>query len=1571
MRGMVGLVVIVAAALAPVVAQVDGADSLRARYFAILEANPLNPTATDRLWELSSVQGRVDDLVADTKRLAANDPRANLPLAGFLERAGDPGGAAAAIEALDPAPLDAAALARVGSLWKSLGNDAKAIAAWEMAAQRNPHDWSLLADLAATCAAAGDRASARSFLGRIAAEAPPAQRLEAREAMAGLLEADGDFASAAAMAEEILDSLEPGHWKLPAATQRVITLADRAGELDALAARWQKDGDPRSLTRMAAVAAHRGNVRERLRWLEDATRAFPADAALLRERGEVELALAELEAAEATFRSLVKLAPSDPGAQRSLAEALALQGREEEAEAAILALPTDDPAGDRRLELFLEWNLREPARRLLERAVTNDPASVDAALRLARFLIEGGRNHEALGVLDGIRMDNPESRATAQAQIAKFLKEARMPGAAEEWARRALESDPGDAAIVLLLADLLEARGAHDQALAAIARAAPPDGPLPDETLDRRLLSALRRADADDNPSLRNAAAKRFAVAIHEHAESANTADAWLRAGRWASWTGDPHASITALREGLRLDPGSPALLENLASDLEAVGDFEGAIETLARGKSAASPDTPAINRRIARLEIARGNPDGAIATLETLRHESPPDWMIARDLAAAMEAAGNNFGAMDVWQEAFTLAPRHERPALLRPILECFARLGLEERATTFVQTASEALPAGPARAEFLRSAMAHGKELGIRSLKEAEPPGLSPATRDPAERAALRASLEEARRQADWDRACDLAARLAQPPDDTTEDHVALASALEAGGRTQEALDAWRRIAARFSRSAETLGLAAEAIGRLGDPDGRLACWRKASHLETVPPDVRLSLGRAAAARGDRLLALADFRTLLDTVEPDPAPSRNPAPLPARISHGDLGLAGPSELDPQGCRLLALAEAGSLLANSPDKLRILNSLAAPLPAERAWAFWHAAEPAPAMDALEPLTHEHHTAPHLCMAMEAGMTERMRAWLDAGEPGGTRWNDFLSAASAMLASGWRPDTARLESLLDGAPAHIHVRLADAMALSGALRLAVAIDPPASLPPQALAEAHFRRAGWQLALGDPDAATTALDRAIELAPPPDSMDSLAAAALRARWLLEEPASRPALEQSYHAHTGENPTAQALFAALAGKPAEFARLIRLSPATGDTLSHDATPARALREGARLESWNLRRCARELYRTAPPPQTAEGRRSLENAIITNRLSEADPALAAFLANEWVARGATARDLMAAGVRATGNGQIPVARTLYEKAFSLAPNDPATWTHLLSLASLPGGFPDILPAWLASASPEEHAGIPPDAILQLSAALEANGRRPEAAEILTHKGLRDPRGRLASRRKELEAPPAETPTPPETAKPQTVSTPESPANQILEDPAKLAGTIRRLTGPPKSQRASLVRVARLLLENDRPDLALDCFAALDRDGIGDHAVALSHAEALWKSGRRDEAMQIAGAIARIAPIDPNLRVPLAAFFSAVDMPERAAAQLDAPDLTPLATYHAAPLRPTIASQLAERGNTDAAAAQLEAAAKIPGAIEPAAHAEILQKIQKTDTPRPIPPEWHELKPQRGFIP
>jgi Flp pilus assembly protein TadD len=1163
-------------------------------------------------------------------------------------------------------------------------------------------------------------------------------------------------------------------------------------------------------------------------------------------------------------------------------------------------------------------------------------------------------------------MDDPQTRAASQARVARFLKEARMPGAAEEWARRAQTSDPPDTRTILLLADLLEARGAHDQALAALARAAPPEGPLPDETLDRRLFSSMQHSDAKDNPSLRNASAKLFAASLHDRAATAKTADAWLRAARWASWTEDPHTAIAALRNGLHLSPGSPALLENLASELEATGDFEGAIAALARTKSKGSANTPGINRRIARLEIARGNPEAAVATLEALRTASPSDWLIARDLAAAMEAAGNNFAAIDVWLEAFGLAPPDEKPALLRPILACFARLDLEERAAAFVRTASEAIPQGPARAEFLGSADAHARELGMRGVT---PPGLSTPSSPPDPRDALRVSLDLARREGDWERTARLAARLAQPPGDTMEDHLALASALEAGGRTEEALVEWRRIAARFSRSAETLGLAAEAMGRLGDPDGRMACWRRASRLAAVAPGILLSLGRAAAAHGDRPTALADFRTLLETTEPDPAPDRNPAPLPARISHDALGLTGPAESDPQGCRLLALAESGSLLANSPDKIRVLNTLAAPLPSERAWALWHAAEPSLAMDALEPLSRRHHIAPFLCMAMEADMPERLRTWIDADEPGGTRWSDFLSAAAAMLASGWRPSAAGLEILLDGAPAHIHVRLADALALSGALRLAIAMDPPTSLPPEALAEAHFRRAGWLLALGDPDAATAALDRTLALAPPPDSLDSLAAAALRARWLLEEPASRPALEQAYLERTAGNPSAKALFAALGGKTGEFVRLIRNSPPAGSNdFLQDGT--RTLREGARLESWNLRRCARELYRAAPnSTQSLESRRLLENAIVTSRLAEADPALAAFLANEWVARGATPKDLIAAGIRATGNGQIPVARTLFEKAFSLEPTNPNTWTHLLSLASLPGGFPDVLPTWLAAASTDERAQIPPDAILQLSTALEAAGRRQEAAAVLSHKGLPDPRGRLTARRQELATPPHAIATPPPNH-PASDRSPEALVAKILDDdPAALDTTIGRLVSSPQTTRPSLVRIARRLVDNDHPALALECYAALDRDGIGDHAVALSHAEALWKSGRRDDAMRIADAITRIAPVDPSLRVPLAAFFSATDMPARAAAQLNAPDLTPLATYHAAPLRSTIASQLLARGNPSEATAQLAAAAKVPGAIQPSTLLNVLRATQNTDTPDPShlglhPADLHALQ-------
>ena len=117
----------------------------------------------------------------------------------------------------------------------------------------------------------------------------------------------------------------------------------------------------------------------------------------------------------------------------------------------------------------------------------------------------------------------------------------------------------------------------------------------------------------------------------------------------------------------------------------------------------------------------------------------------------------------------------------------------------------------------------------------------------------------------------------------------------------------------------------------------------------------------------------------------------------------------------------------------------------------------------------------------------------------------------------------------------------------------------------------------------------------------------------------------------------------------------------------------------------------------------------------------------------------------------------------------------------------------------------------------------------------------------------------------------------------------------------------------------LAKTLVSKGRHAEAARVFARLDEDGIMDHALALAYAEALWKSGRREEAIRIADSFAMAAKIDPSLHTSLAAFHLSVGRPDAAIRHLDAPGQPGNALLKSLPLREQAARMFAARVRPD----------------------------------------------------
>lgn len=196
--------------------------------------------------------------------------------------------------------------------------------------------------------------------------------------------------------------------------------------------------------------------------------------------------------------------------------------------------------------------------------------------------------------------------------LARFDKKGHVDGAADAF-RRALEHDPASA-------------DAHAGLARACWRKYHNDGKDP-QWLEQALRAAERAALLDDDLAAAQislghalASSKRFDEArpCFERARRLDPASAapWLGLGLLRDWTGDPAGAAKAYREGLRLDPDNPELLDSLCQLDYRAGRYVEA-EAACRASVAAAPDRVYGYRNLAAVLHSRGDVAGAAEQLQ------------------------------------------------------------------------------------------------------------------------------------------------------------------------------------------------------------------------------------------------------------------------------------------------------------------------------------------------------------------------------------------------------------------------------------------------------------------------------------------------------------------------------------------------------------------------------------------------------------------------------------------------------------------------------------------------------------------------------------------------------------------------------------------------------------------------------------------------------------------------------------------------------------------------------------------------------------------------------------------
>lgn len=1313
----------------------DASQKLADRYVAILSANPSQTVAFDRLWKIYADAGETSQLFEQARAWARERPalaarllqkggqvaeaRAILEprvreeaasaelLAHWIEEAEGPAKAATALESWGLS--DPSLFILQGELWSRAGRADQAQGAWRQALALAPHDRALRQRLARAALAAGDLDEALAQWQVIATEGTPTEKLAALEEIASRGRAAQRWDAAIEAQEKVLAMLGPGHWKRNEVQAALIGTYAQAGRSPELEARWIKEAeeaDPVAVQRLVDFYTARPDEEARLRWQRRAVDLSPRDPALLRTLAQSELAAGNLAEASAGAERLEALQPGDVDTIFLRAEVAALGGKDELAASLIekIAGPGADEALQLRAQDFYgRLRLTGPQERNLQGAVGRAPSSSDDVLALARFYLRQKRFAEAEAALERFPLGQLSSSEGAEVawRFAEFLREANLDEGALKWAQRAWGLKPSVPA-ALMSAELLDTSHQRAKALAMVIQACDLDG-LPDEATDRRLFTALRTYQSDEDllkggPNEVSALIGR----LQKRAFGGETDEAWVRLVRWRRWNNEKIAAEESGKAGLQRFPESRSLQNALAEIFLADGNTDEGIAALERLAVLDPAQAREIHRRIGHLELDRTRPEEAEKIFRALLQEQPDDWAAVADIAITQQAAGNWFEALESWRKAWQLAPPSNRRTLRSSILGAVTRLQLPTHGLEFLETAVEQERDPAARSELLHEAAVFAREQKVedawravleKHIREKGAPaywreGLAWTWRERGSYAEARDALATESNQADnrefllktaeqegnLVEAARLAGLLArQEQAASSEAWLRYAGLQERAGLFDEATATWKTLAVRFARDPQVLLAAADYAQRRGDRERGEMIRRAAARLETPSPSVLWRLGRVALARLDRDQAVQDFEQILTSTQPDAAAYENglPWPLPQNPTPGavlarDPGLRGagrnsewviPSESEVEGCRLLAIKELGRLLANSPRKAAWLAGFSHP--AEKLWAEYYTGNIDGALELalkMKPVPEEAFAV----LALQAGKSGALADWASEKPE---RWDAAMVGLAFLLDQAWQPKQETLAALLQNAPPIRRWGVAQQLAAHHYHRLAsqLAEGAPAEFPQPQMTPAYLEMAEWQVALRDPARALEMLDLALAHSTPTPAYAKPYFSALHARWLLTPEAERAAFRQATLDRVGQSKNTasieatRAFLAALSGNHESAQASLELAfPPSSSALGREWFDL-IQQGGAQLEQWKLHRLARDLYRIALKRDRAllslrdeSFQRLSESSLLQSSLFTASPEFARYLVAEWRARGVAPEELLQAARRLLAMGQ-----------------------------------------------------------------------------------------------------------------------------------------------------------------------------------------------------------------------------------------------------------------------------------------------------------------------------------
>jgi tetratricopeptide (TPR) repeat protein len=252
--------------------------------------------------------------------------------------------------------------------------------------------------------------------------------------------------------------------------------------------------------------------------------------------------------------------------------------------------PRPEGAETELVRAYLRAGKLTDAEKLVRDRLKKDPANAQSQILLGTVLMAAGRSGEAEAAFRSA-VANGEGHAA----LGQFYLRTGRPDEAERVARAGLERDVNNSALRLLLAEILEARGQFDGAIAEYERLITSD---PTSTVVANNLASLLSERSNDPKALERA----FEIAIRFHNSDVPQ---FLDTLGWIHYLrGEYYAALPLLKRAAAKLPDSGAVQFHLGMALKEVGEAQLAATALDRAvRLAPLPDAYYLKTATAALE--------------------------------------------------------------------------------------------------------------------------------------------------------------------------------------------------------------------------------------------------------------------------------------------------------------------------------------------------------------------------------------------------------------------------------------------------------------------------------------------------------------------------------------------------------------------------------------------------------------------------------------------------------------------------------------------------------------------------------------------------------------------------------------------------------------------------------------------------------------------------------------------------------------------------------------------------------------------------------------------------------